>query len=87
MNKCTQCHANDAHDWDAPDGTTLRLCNDCAIAVGFCVGCGGYIAGSEFEERHGLPGLCVDCLDDLRAETGEYDDWQDQWTHGEGWEY
>jgi hypothetical protein len=58
-----------------PDGTaTNPLTIEEARKAGFCPGCGWFVAGSEYEDQslHNF-GLCTECVDEIRDETGEYD--------------
>lgn len=59
-----------------PDGTEAGfLCDQCAVDEGFCPGCGYFVLGSEWDDSSlGRHGICMECLDELRIEMGEYDD-------------
>lgn len=46
------------------------LCPEHAAAAGFCPGCGYFIAGTMFGDRHGL---CETCYED-NCEEPDYDD-------------
>ena len=57
-----------------PDGSPRWLTADEAIDAGFCPFCGAFVAGNEWDDLHiGQYGACAECVDDLRAETGEFD--------------
>lgn len=69
---CSECGQR-AASYTAPDGTELLLCDDHAILAGFCPGCHLVMAGADDDHlaRHGL---CYECWQELRAETGELDE-------------
>jgi len=50
-------------------------CQEHCHVEGFCYGCGRFFAGIESfdfaEEQGGIKGLCGDCEDQFRADTGE----------------
>jgi hypothetical protein len=85
MKKCQECNNTEhvevynvyvgIHNGDSLY-KTLTLCPQHAVDMGFCPGCGAMIAGSEWDMIHGMDGLCADCTDELREDTGEFDD---QW--------
>lgn len=70
-----KCGADDAQLYTTPDGNHLDLCDECAVNAGFCPACREIVAGNEWHDRAlSQYGICDECLDQLREETGEYDD-------------
>lgn len=66
----------DKRTYTYPDGTTTPgMTNDEARDAGFCPGCGYFVAGSEIDDANiHYWGLCYECLEEIRIETGEYDE-------------
>lgn len=67
----------DKRTYTYPDGkTTPGMTDREARDSGFCPGCGYFVAGSENDEISiAVYGLCYECVEELREETGEYDDY------------
>lgn len=42
------------------------------------MGCGHFMAGCEWFDFSEVPGLCPDCLDELKADMGLHDEQYDQ---------
>lgn len=58
-----------------PDEQPITLCEPCAVKQGFCPSCGWFVAGVEWDDMHmNSYGVCAECVDMLREETGEYDE-------------
>lgn len=59
-----------------PDGTTTPgMTDDEATDAGFCPGCSYFVAGSEADDLTLYEfGLCYECVEEIRIETGEYDE-------------
>lgn len=53
---------------------TVWYCAIHAVDAGFCYGCHHFCAGTEDYDFSPVQGYCGQCLDELRYETGEYDD-------------
>jgi len=51
---------------------SLLLCDDCAPSFGICPGCARVAAGAD-DDHLARYGLCYECWQELRAETGEFD--------------
>lgn len=73
------CHADasiyTAYNSDTNQEDRLTLCTEHAVELGFCAGCGYMVAGIE-EHIFSMAslGLCAECMDELRAEMGEFDE-------------
>ena len=60
--------------YTTPGGQDRWLTADEALSEGFCPLCGAFVAGNEWDDLHiGQYGACAECVDELRAETGEFD--------------
>lgn len=59
-------------------------CSKHAFQHGFCRSCGVFWAGVESFD-FGSGGLCEHCLDQIRADTGEYDEEEREYEY-DGWE-
>jgi hypothetical protein len=58
---------------------TLCFCDTHASEFGFCPGCGYFVMGAEEHDRPlAQYGLCAECLDDVRADSGEFEDDSDE---------
>lgn len=71
-------------DADDPDYETW-LCGDHAIEAGFCLWCGYLGIGGEDYDFSGVKGYHRECLDEIRAETGEDDEFDDFTMDDWGW--
>ena len=67
------------------DGSTELLCYDHAKESGFCLGCGHFSAGTEDFDFSEIEGYCGQCVEELRYESGEYDD-EDDWDDYDGYD-
>lgn len=57
------------------DSLTKPLTDKQAIQAGFCPGCGWFVAGHEADDRSIREfGLCYECVEEIKIETGEYDE-------------
>jgi len=78
MSTCENCLKTFECDFYSYPGQKVEmlLCPDCASRLGFCISCGFFMAGNELDEHSGLPGMCYECVQDMKAELGEgdYDD-------------
>lgn len=54
------------------------LCYDHAGQHGFCWSCGGFFAGCWEFDTHPT-GLCLECDEQLKADTGYYDEEEEPW--------
>jgi len=50
------------------------LCYECAVENGFCPMCGYFVLGGPDDYTLSKHGICAQCLEELKIETGEYDD-------------
>lgn len=60
------------------------FCYEHAIENGFCIWCNNFGAGSEDYDFSGHKGFHHDCFEELRYETGELDDEDED---GDSWDY
>lgn len=72
----TQLYTYLGFDEDGKD-VSEWLCIEHAIEAGFCYICGHFSAGMESYDFSQLEGVCGECVDMLRSETGEDDDYDD----------
>lgn len=75
--KCEACgnQSDDVTEYSFPvDNHHLIACPGCAADNGFCMICGYFCAGTEDYDFSPIKGVCGECVDDLRYETGEYDE-------------
>lgn len=56
------------------DGSQFKLCPSCMEDSGFCLRCGVFSAGIESFDFSDIPGYCIDCVQELREDFGEYDE-------------
>ena len=69
------CTSTETQQFVYPIGDeSTWLCDDHIADGGFCIGCHHFCAGTEDYDFSPLPGWCGECYDELRYETGEYDD-------------
>ena len=84
---CDECLSTAVHHFKLPDFDSDEVkdldcyyCNEHAKKSGFCLWCGTFCAGIESFDFSGMPGYCSECVDDIKAEFGEYDDdYQEDW--------
>ncbi|KXK53808.1 MAG: hypothetical protein UZ05_CHB002001011 [Chlorobi bacterium OLB5] len=53
------------------DGETTKLCPDCIIDSGFCLGCGEYCSGISSFDFSDIPGYCDNCRDEIKSNFDE----------------
>lgn len=66
--------------YEYPDGTMSKLLSWTEAAnEGFCPMCGFFVLGSEEDRTLHSHGVCAECLEQIKYETGEYpeDDYYD----------
>lgn len=63
----------DNYYWFPGDVEAGYLCDKCATDNGFCPVCGYFVLGSSDDETLNDFGCCVECLEELKIELGEYD--------------
>jgi len=61
-------------EYTYPDGTSAGLTWEQASKEGFCPMCRYFVLGSGDDDTMGQHGVCFECLEELKYETGEYDD-------------
>jgi hypothetical protein len=62
-------------EYEYPNGHKVMLLDVEAVELGFCPGCGSFVAGVESDDLSlGQFGMCGECVEELRIETGEYDE-------------
>lgn len=75
---CTNCNAAgvEIHEIYYPDENKQEfVCITCAGELGFCIGCGYFMAGSEFDENSGIPHVCADCVSQAKDEDDDFFEW------------
>lgn len=72
---CTSIETAKYHNqWAEGDDEFEWLCDDHAIADGYCLGCRWFCAGTESYDFSPIKGYCHDCVEEIRYDAGEYDD-------------
>lgn len=69
------------HGFDEGDDVATWLCWEHASKEGFCPMCGCFVLGGSDDYTLGEYGVCADCVDELKAETGECDDDSGDWNY------
>lgn len=75
--KCDLCNTNDETVLEVQypsESETHHYCGTHLRQNGFCYMCGYFSAGIESYDFSPVTGLCAECLDEIKYETGEYDD-------------
>lgn len=74
---CATCKTSkEVRVFSYPDAEygTINLCWEHAPTSGFCPMCGYFVLGSPDDRTLGRNGVCVECLEELKIEAGEYDE-------------
>ena len=57
------------------DGETTKHCPECIEEDGsFCLRCGNFSAGIESFDFSEMPGYCIECVDEIKTDFGEFED-------------
>jgi len=70
-----------AFAYNNPHGELEWLCDEHAKESGYCLGCHLFGAGIESFDFSELPGYCYECIQELKDETGEFDDTDDEYDY------
>lgn len=57
---------------------TFHFCQDHASRSGWCLGCGFFCGGIESFDFSEIAAFCEQCVDEIKTDCGEYDDYGDE---------
>ena len=96
LDRCDNCWRKSEYKFSLPDLGPMNekgivevkyhyfyYCYQHSETSGFCMGCGGFFAGTEEFFQSGVRGLCVDCKEELEYDLGlnedPYEDEEWEW--------